>query len=424
MGAGRGRRVLFGVVLAATVTAVGVSPVAADTNLIVGGHAVVSHTNNGVNVRATVGGKVLFALAEGAQVKVIGGPNKASDGSLWYNVDVNGTLGWIVSDYLSLPTTSAGDTVVISGTNGQGLRLRASANTSAATLVIIPEGASATVVGAQTTDSSGTAWAELKYNGQTGYASRDYLVVGGGSATVTANTAVADSGSSSSSSGIAVGTNAVVTGTDGDGLNLRSSASYSAGIITVANEGDVVHVIDGPVTADGDSWWGVDYSGMKGWMDASYLAVTDKSPTQAASTESTSSGSSSSSATQSTIGQQIVQEAMKFLGYPYVWGGTTPAGFDCSGFVYYVVNQVIGGGFPRAMDAQVTSGTYVSANDLQPGDIVFQQNTYEWGLSHAGIYIGGGKFINAANESTGVIISNLWDSYWGPRYYTARRIGG
>jgi cell wall-associated NlpC family hydrolase len=75
------------------------------------------------------------------------------------------------------------------------------------------------------------------------------------------------------------------------------------------------------------------------------------------------------------------------------------------------------------MDGQVSSGTYVDANALQPGDLVFQQNTYQWGLSHVGIYIGNGQFINAANESTGVTISSLWDSYWGPRYCTARRIG-
>jgi cell wall-associated NlpC family hydrolase len=74
------------------------------------------------------------------------------------------------------------------------------------------------------------------------------------------------------------------------------------------------------------------------------------------------------------------------------------------------------------MASQVTIGSYVDANDLQVGDLVFQQNTYQWGLSHAGIYIGNGQFISAENESVGVAIGNLWDSYWGPRYYTARRI--
>jgi cell wall-associated NlpC family hydrolase len=124
----------------------------------------------------------------------------------------------------------------------------------------------------------------------------------------------------------------------------------------------------------------------------------------------------------SSAGQQIVDLAMQFQGAPYVWGATGPSSFDCTGYTYYIVNQVIGGGFPRDMHGQASFGTPVSPDNLQPGDIVFQQNTYQPGLSHAGIYIGNGQFINAANESVGVTISNLWDSYWGPRYHSAVRI--
>lgn len=119
---------------------------------------------------------------------------------------------------------------------------------------------------------------------------------------------------------------------------------------------------------------------------------------------------------------EIAAEAMKHLGKPYVWGAIGPNSFDCSGFVSYVVSQVTGQNYTRSMAGQASSGVHVNANDLKPGDLVFQQNTYQFGLSHAGIYIGNGQFINAANPSVGVVISNLWDSYWGPRYYTARRI--
>ena len=123
-----------------------------------------------------------------------------------------------------------------------------------------------------------------------------------------------------------------------------------------------------------------------------------------------------------SLGAQIAATAMKYLGAPYAWGGTSPSGFDCSGFVYFVANQVTGGGFPRDMASQAAAGVQVDPSDLQPGDLVFQQNTYQWGLSHAGIYLGNGQFISAENPGTGVAIANLWDSYWGPRFYTARRL--
>lgn len=438
MGARRGRRVLCGVVLAAAVTAVGVAPTAADTDLVIGGQAIVSYTENGVNVRDGVGANanLLFAIPKNAKVEVIGGPASADDGSLWYNVKVNGTVGWIISDYLSVSggdgvafaetaTNDQGGTLAVFGTNGNGLRLRDAASLNSTTLTVMPDGAQVTVVGGDTTDGSGTVWANVSYNGTTGYSSREFLQASDGAP---AQATQASDPAPTDTSGLAVGANAAVANTNGDGLNLRSAASYSAAVATVAAEGDVVHIIDGPTNADGAVWWGVDYKGLKGWMDSSYLVASDQQPSQAPAVTTaaakTTDAAPKSAPAASSIGEQIVAEAMKFVGYPYVWGGTTPAGFDCSGFLYYVVNQVTGGGFPRAIDGQASSGSYVDPDNLQPGDLVFQQNTYQWGLSHAGIYIGNGKFINAANESTGVIVSDLWDSYWGPRFYTARRIGG
>ena len=78
-----------------------------------------------------------------------------------------------------------------------------------------------------------------------------------------------------------------------------------------------------------------------------------------------------------------------------VWGGTSPGGFDCSGFVWYVFRKA-GDPIPRDMWGQYQSGSRVSQANLQPGDVVFFAGTYEAGLSHDGIYIGGGRFIHAA----------------------------
>jgi cell wall-associated NlpC family hydrolase len=122
-----------------------------------------------------------------------------------------------------------------------------------------------------------------------------------------------------------------------------------------------------------------------------------------------------------TGGAAVVANAMKYVGYPYVWGGTSPRGFDCSGFVYYV-HTVTGNGVGRGMWQLYNGGPRVAMDDLLPGDTVFFANTYEPGLSHVGIYIGGGQFVHASDETTGVIVTNLHSAYWSAHYAGATRL--
>ena len=120
-------------------------------------------------------------------------------------------------------------------------------------------------------------------------------------------------------------------------------------------------------------------------------------------------------------GGTIVANAMKFVGSRYVFGGTSPAGFDCSGFVYYVLNRS-GEPIGRGMWQQYNGGAHVPISALQPGDTVFFANTYEPGLSHDGIYIGGGQFVHAADERSGVTVSSMSTSYWQSHYVGATRL--
>ena len=126
----------------------------------------------------------------------------------------------------------------------------------------------------------------------------------------------------------------------------------------------------------------------------------------------------------SASGVQVAQLAQQYVGSRYVWGGVSPAGFDCTGFVLWVYAE-FGVSLPRSEAGQLGSGGSISADNLQPGDVVVFANTYRSGLSHVGIYVGDGRFAHAANEASGVVVSNLWDDYWGPRFVGASRpLGG
>jgi cell wall-associated NlpC family hydrolase len=119
-------------------------------------------------------------------------------------------------------------------------------------------------------------------------------------------------------------------------------------------------------------------------------------------------------------GQAVADLAVQYEGAPYVWGGTSPRGFDCTGFVLWVYSQ-FDVALPHNEAGQLASGAPVDADDLQPGDVVVFANTYRAGLSHTGIYVGEGRFIHAVDEGHGVMISNLWDGYWSPRLVGASR---
>lgn len=120
--------------------------------------------------------------------------------------------------------------------------------------------------------------------------------------------------------------------------------------------------------------------------------------------------------------QNLVLNAMGFLGIPYRFGGATPeAGFDCSGFVQYVFRQASGLMLPRSSFEQIRQGIAVARDELQVGDLVFF-NTMRATASHVGIYIGENRFIHAPSRGKTVEIVDITNSYWQARYDGARRL--
>lgn len=112
----------------------------------------------------------------------------------------------------------------------------------------------------------------------------------------------------------------------------------------------------------------------------------------------------------------ITGTAKQYIGSPYVWGGESPSGFDCSGFINYVYEKH-GESIPRTVSGMYSASSKVSSPS--PGDVVFFDT--RGGPSHAGIYVGNNEFIHSGS-STGVTTSSLDSSYWGPRYMGAGQL--
>jgi cell wall-associated NlpC family hydrolase len=379
------------------------------------GTATVTGTGgDGVRCRASAStsGNIITVLAEGTSVSTTG----ASSGG-WTPVTCGGQSGFVYSQYLTAgggtgatPTPAPGGggtagSAKVTGTNGDGVRCRTSGSTSASIITVLAEGTTVSTRGA----ASG-GWTPVTCGGQNGFVSSQYLTVSGGNGSTPTPTPPPSTGG-----GLAANDHAKVTST----LNLRYNPSMTAGIATTAPAGTVVLITGGPE----NGYYKVDWDGLAGYMHGDYLTKTSDALSERGGSGANPDPDPAPGDGGTSTGNALVDFAMGYLGYPYVWATHGPASFDCSGFTYWVVKNVLGQDIGTGLWTQTAAGTPVSRSNLQPGDIVFFQNTYKAGLSHVGIYIGGNQFIHAENENTGVKISDLNSNYYGSRWYGAVRLG-
>jgi cell wall-associated NlpC family hydrolase len=119
--------------------------------------------------------------------------------------------------------------------------------------------------------------------------------------------------------------------------------------------------------------------------------------------------------------RRVIEQARSLLGAPYKYGGTSPAGFDCTGFVQYVFNQAVAVALPRRSAEQIGVGEAVSPLEMQPGDLVYFNIDKEDSL-HIGIYVGQGRFIHAPSTKGVVNVQSLGLAYWRTQFLGARRL--
>ncbi len=313
---------------------------------------------------------------------------------------------------LAAPVSAAGTQMYgIGFVTATALRLRSEPSTTAQILATASKDECIVI------ESRIGSWYKVIYNLQEGYMHSSYLSV------LTCENAELGNG--------------VVTG---DAVNLRTGPSTGYSVADVVTKGEECYII-----GLNQGWYKVIYGGRSCYIRSDYLELTEcpyenkdsgNTPKYFRHGKAIGKGSgngngngggsaniggSTSGATGSFTGADIVAEAEQYLGTPYVYGGASPSGFDCSGFVYYVLRS-LGYNAYRTPADQYSHGSYVSKADLEPGDLVFFSSNNGRSITHAGIYVGGGQFIHSPNSRSTVSYSDLTSGYWSNTYYGARRV--
>ena len=299
------------------------------------------------------------------------------------------TAGLLLISTCVVPALAVTGTV---NTGGSTLRVRSEADASSTVLDKLSHGTKVDVV------STANGWYKISYEDLTGYVSSDYLVLDDALdavSAVSANSPAAAMAAQSTPQPMAETTYGKVTAS---ALNVRSEPNTESDRVGSLRSGKIVEIL-----GQTQSGW---YQIEDGYISAEYVVLVDEAE-----------------ATKASLGQEIADYALQFVGYPYVYGGSSPSGFDCSGFTSYVYRQ-FGYSLNRSAANQLDNGTPVSMSELQPGDLVLfkKAGTGSKRASHVGLYIGNNQFVHASTSTVGVIVSSLSEAYYTTGFVGGRRI--
>lgn len=256
-------------------------------------------------------------------------------------------------------------------------------------------------VGTKISGIESNGWVKIDFENKTGYISRDYLSNSEIKPVIKEEPVVENN----------------ITGWVKVDLNLREAAKKDGKVLTVIPKGTKV------TGTESNGWVYVTHNNINGYISNEYVSDTEIKVEQEVITKPEETNNNVSPGNGSSKIDNIVNSAMGLLGKPYIFGAAGPDAFDCSGLVYYLYQTHAGVTLNRIAADQAANGYDVSWSNLAPGDLVFFATAGGNGISHVGIYVGGGQMVHASTPDTGVIIDNITNSeYYQNTFVCARRI--
>ncbi|OSM11508.1 peptidase M24 [Bacillus toyonensis] len=345
------------------------------------------------------------SITKGQVVQVVG---EVQD---WFKINYAGQAAYISKDYVTKGGSNENDsqgnnqnnnqnnnvTVQTGGTyvvNATSLRVRTGPAAYHSVIGGVLNGTTLNVVGSE------GSWFKVNYQGKTGFVSGEFVkFVKGGTATPEQPKQPEKPNQG------AIGDYYI----NASALNVRSGEGTNYRIIGALSQGQKVQVI-----SENSGWSKINYNGQNGYIGTRFLSKTpvggavDKPNNNNNQNNNNQNNNNNNTGNNSGDTSSLLAYAKSMQGVPYVWGGTSANGVDCSGYIYHVFKK-----FGHNISRQSVAGYWSSlpkTSSPQPGDLIYFQNTYKAGPSHMGIYLGGGSFIQSGDK--GVAIASLSNSYW------------